>query len=242
MIQTERKPSGELKKAALRAAFPYTLPVLTGFLVLGIAYGILMNSKGYGFIATGLVSLFVFAGSMQFVAVGMLADGLQPLSLLLMTLMVNARHVFYGLSMLEKFRNTGWMKAYLIFGLCDETYSILCGTEAPEGADRRWFMFFITLLNHSYWVAGSLIGGLIGRALPFNSAGVDFALTALFVVILTGQWQKAKDRLPNVIGVVGAVLCRIFFGPEGFLIPAMIFILLSVSCLRKPLERRQARE
>lgn len=224
---------------ALRAAFPYTLPVLTGFLVLGMAYGVLMSSKGYGYYWPGLVSLFVFAGSMQFVAVGMLAGGPALWPVLLMTLMVNARHLFYGLSMLEKFKDVGWMKGYLIFGLCDETYSILCATEPPEGVDRRWFMFFVTLLDHSYWVAGSLIGGFLGMAIPFDSTGVDFALTALFVVILIGQWQGARDRLPNVIGVGGAVLCRLIFGPERFLIPAMLTILLAVTFLRKPLERRQ---
>jgi len=227
------------KRKAFRAAFPYTLPVLTGFLVLGMAYGILMSGKGYGFFWPGLVSLFVFAGSMQFVAVGMLAGGLTPVSVLMMTLMVNARHLFYGLSMLEKYRNIGWMKGYLIFGLCDETYSILCATEPPEGIDRRWFMFFVTFLNHFYWVSGSLIGGFLGMAIPFDSTGVDFALTALFVVILIGQWQGARDRLPNVIGVAGTVLCRLLFGPERFLIPAMLTILLSVTLMRKPLERRQ---
>lgn len=229
------------KIRALRAAFPYTVPVLTGFLVLGIAYGVLMSGKGYGYFWPGLVSLFVFAGSMQFVAAGMLPGGLDPLSILLITLMVNARHLFYGLSLLEKYRNLGWIKGYLIFGLCDETYSILCATEPPEGIDKRWFMFFVTFLNHLYWVSGSFIGGFIGMAIPFNNTGVDFALTALFIVILIGQWQGAKDRLPAVIGISGAILCRLIFGPERFLIPAMLVILLAVTCLRKPLERRQDR-
>ncbi|MDR0469331.1 MAG: AzlC family ABC transporter permease [Peptococcaceae bacterium] len=226
----------DARQKALKAAFPYTLPVLTGFLVLGIAYGILMSSKGYGLFWPGLVSVFVFAGSMQFVAVGMMAGGFDPVAVLLMTLMVNARHIFYGLSMLEKYRNTGWMKGYLIFGLCDETYSILCATDPPEGVDRRWFMFFITFLNHSYWVAGSFIGGFVGMAIPFEVAGIDFALTALFVVILIGQWQGARNRLPTVIGVAGSVVCRLLFGSDRFLIPAMLVILLSVTALRKPLD------
>ena len=227
------------RRKALRAAFPYTLPVLSGFLVLGMAYGVLMSSKGYGFIWSGLISLFVFAGSMQFVAMGMMAGGLEPVPLLLMTIMVNARHVFYGLSMLGKYRDTGWMKGYLIFGLCDETYSILCSTDPPEGVDRRWFMFFITLLDHFYWVAGSAVGGLLGMAIPFNVAGVEFSLTALFVVIFISQWQGARDRLPSLIGIAGAVFCRLIFGADRFLIPAMLVILLAVTGLRNPLERRQ---
>ncbi|MCL2166372.1 MAG: AzlC family ABC transporter permease [Clostridiales bacterium] len=230
-----------IMRKAFLAAFPYTIPVLSGFLVLGFAYGVLMASKGYSFLWAGFASLFVFAGSMQFLAAGMLPEGADPLSLFLITLMVNARHLFYGLSMLEKFRDTGWMRTYLIFGLCDETYSILCATEAPEGIDRRWFMFFITALHHLYWISGSLAGGLVGKALAFNTSGIDFALTALFTVILISQWQGAKDRLPNGIGIAGAVLCRLLFGPERFLLPAMLLILLSVTCLRKPLERRQSR-
>ena len=241
-ITTKEKPQKADRDAivkAFRAAFPYTVPVLTGFLVLGAAYGILMSSKGYGFFWPGLVSLFVFAGSMQFVAVGMLTGNPEPVSLLLMTIMVNARHLFYGLSLLGKYRNTGWMKTYLIFGLCDETYSIICATEPPEGVDKRWFLFFITFLNHFYWVSGSTLGGFLGMAIPFDSTGVDFALTALFVVILIGQWQAARDRLPAVIGLGGAVLCRLLFGADRFLIPSMLVILLAVTCLRKPLERRQ---
>ena len=231
-----------VRTKALQAAFPYTIPVLTGFLVLGIAYGILMSSVGYGFLWPALVSVFVFAGSMQFVAVGMLAEGFAPISLLLMTLMVNARHLFYGLSLLERYKNTGWMKPYLIFGLCDETYSILCSTEIPADVDRRWFMFFVTGLNHLYWVSGSAIGGLLGEVIPFDSTGIDFALTALFVVILIAQWQGAKDRLPTLIGIAGAILCRLAFGADRFLIPAMVVILASVTGLRPYLERRQEKD
>ena len=206
---------------------------------MGAAYGVLMSSKGYGFLWPALISLFVFAGSMQFVAAGMLGSGQTLVSVLLVTLMVNARHLFYGLSLLEKYRDTGWMKGYLIFGLCDETYSILCAAQPPEGVEKRWFMFFITLLHHLYWVAGSAMGGILGMAAPFPADGVDFALTALFVVIFIGQWQAARDRLPNVIGVACALFCRMLFGAENFLIPAMLMILLSAACLRKPLERRQ---
>ncbi len=232
---------GNIRKKALKAAFPYTIPVLTGFFVLGLAFGILMSSKGYGFFWPTLVSIVVFAGSMQFVAVGMMAGGLEPLSIILMTLMVNARHLFYGLSMLEKYRGTGWMKPYLIFGLCDETYSILCTTEPAEGVDKNWFMFFVTLLNQIYWVVGSTVGGFIGMVIPFDTTGIDFALTALFIVIFLTQWQNIKGRPSALIGIICTVICRLLFGPDGFLIPAMLCILLTVTVLRQPLEKRYDR-
>ena len=221
---------------ALRAAFPYTIPVLSGFLMLGMAFGILMDSKGYGGLWPPLVSAFVFAGSMQFVAVGLLADGFAPVSLLMITLMVNARHLFYGISLLSQYRDTGWMKPYLIFGLCDETYSILCTTQQPQGVDRRWFMFFVTLLHQSYWVLGSGIGSFLGMVIPFSPKGIDFALTALFVVLFLGQWTTAKDKRPSVIGVAGTVLCRLVFGAESFLVPSLLVILLLMTVMRKPLE------
>jgi len=227
------------KLHALRAAFPYTIPVLTGFLVLGMAYGLLMASAGYGFVWAALVSVFVFAGAMQFIAVGMLAYGFDVAALVVVTFLVNARHLFYGLSMLERYKSTGWLKPYLIFGLCDETYSILCSAEPPPHIDRRLFMFFVTMLNHVYWIVGTIIGALLGGAIPFNVAGVDFALTALFTVIFIGQWQTAKDRIPSCLGVACALVCRLIFGPEQFLIPAMIVILAAVTGLRATLERRQ---
>jgi 4-azaleucine resistance transporter AzlC len=214
--------------------------VLTGFLVLGTAFGILMSAKGYGYFWPPFVSLIVFAGSMQFAAVGLLAGGLAPMPLILVTLAVNARHVFYGLSMLEKYRGAGWMKPYLIFGLCDETYAILCGTEPAEGVDKHWFMFFVTLLNQLYWVAGSALGSFIGMMIPFNTAGIDFALTALFVVIFLTQWRDGKGRPAALIGIVCAVICRLLFGAGGFLVPAMLCMLLAVTLLRRPLEKRHS--
>jgi 4-azaleucine resistance transporter AzlC len=228
----------QIIKTALKAAFPYTIPVLTGFLVLGAAFGILMSTKGYGVLWAVFVSLIVFAGSMQFAAVGMLAGGLAPVPIILVTLAVNARHVFYGLSMLEKYRGAGWMKPYLIFGLCDETYAILCGRPPDEGVDKYWFMFFVTLLNQLYWVAGSALGGLIGMILPFDATGIDFALTALFIVIFLTQWQSAKGRPAALIGIASALACRLLFGAGNFLVPAMLCMLLAVTLLRRPLEKR----
>ena len=225
------------KIKALKAAFPHTIPVMTGFLFLGIAYGILMNSKGYNFGWSILMSIFVFAGSMQYVAINLLSVAFNPLNALLMTIMVNARHLFYGLSMLEKFKGTGNKKPYLIFGLIDETFSILCSTEPPEGVDRGWFMFFITLLNHIYWVTASALGGILGSMFSFNTKGIDFVMTALFVVIFINQWKSQKQHLPAVIGIAASVLCLLLFGSGGFIIPSMILIIGALIIFRKPFEK-----
>lgn len=226
------------KWKALESAFPYTIPVLTGYLVLGTAFGILMNSKGYSCIWVVLVSLFIYAGSMQFVAISLIASGFNPLYACFITLMVNARHLFYGISMLSKFKGMGKKKPYLMFGLTDETFSILCSTQPPEGVDRGWFMLFVTLLNHIYWVLGSLIGSILGSLITFNTKGIDFILTALFVVIFINQWKSTKNHLPVLIGVGSSILCRLLFGANNFIIPSMILIVLLVTILQKKIETR----
>lgn len=229
------------KTKALKAAFPHTIPVFTGFMFLGIAYGILMNSKGYGFLWTVLMSLLAFAGSAQYLAITALTSVFNPVSALLLTLIVNARHLFYGISMLDKYKGTGRLKPYLIFGLCDETFSITCSTEAPEGVDRNWFFFFITLLNHLYWVSGSAIGALLGYMVSFNTKGLDFVLTALFVVIFMGQWKSTEDHRPAVIGVLASLICLLLFGKSHFIIPSMLAILATLSLFRKKLSTREER-
>lgn len=223
------------KTKALKAAFPHTIPVFTGFTFLGIAYGILMNSKGYGFGWIVLMSLMAFAGSAQYVAITSLTSIFNPIYALLLTLMVNARHLFYGISMLDKYKGTGKFKPYLIFGLCDETFSIICSTKPPEGVNRNWFMFFITLLDHGYWVLGSALGGLLGYMVSFNTKGLDFVLTALFVVIFIGQWKTQKNHKPAVIGVVCSIICLIVFGQSNFIIPSMIAILVVLTIFRRKL-------
>lgn len=222
----------KVKTKALKAAFPHTLPVFAGFTFLGIAYGILMNSKGYGFGWTVLVSLLVFAGSAQYIAITFLTTVFNPVYALLMTLMVNARHLFYGISLLSKYKNSGKLKPYLIFGLCDETFSIVSSTEPPEGVDRNWFNFFITVLDHSYWVLGSAIGSLVGSLVTFNTKGLDFVLTALFVVIFVGQWKTQKNHLPAIIGVLCSVVCLLIFGQSRFIIPSMIAILAALTLFK----------
>lgn len=220
---------------AFAAAFPHTIPVLTGFGILGLTFGILMRTRGYGVDITTLMSTVVFAGSLQYVALTLLTAVFSPLSALAITFLVNARHLFYGLSLLEKFRDTGRYKPYLIFGLCDETFSILCSTDPPEGVKRTLFMFYITLLDHSYWIAGSALGAWLGQFVRFDTRGMDFVLTALFVVIFINQWQQRKNRRPALIGLAIAVVCLLIFGSSTFMLPAMGGILLVLTILRKPL-------
>ena len=225
---------------ALRAAFPHTLPVLAGFGFLGVTYGILMNVSGFAFWQTALISLTVFAGSMQFVAVNLLLSAFDPLAAFFMTLMINARHLFYGISMLDKYKGLGIKRFYLIFGMCDETFSINCTATPPPSVDRGLFMLSVTALDHFYWVAASTIGGLFGGLIRFKTEGLDFAMTALFVVILTEQLRDKKSRPTALLGLILSALCLVLFGADRFVIPAMVAILLSLSLLKRVLERGEA--
>ena len=226
-----------MKRQALKAAFPYTIPVLTGYLFLGISYGVLITSSGFPFWMPMLTSLTVFAGSMEFVLVNLLLDGFNLLQAFLMTLMINARHLFYGISMLDRYKGMGWKKLYLIFGLTDESFSVNCVTDPPEGVDRSWFVFFVTLLDHCYWFVGASLGGIFGSIIRFNTEGLDFVMTAMFVVIFLEQWKKEKKHLSSLLGLILPILCLFLFGADSFMIPAMIAILLGLTAVRKPLER-----
>ncbi|MHB1315325.1 MAG: AzlC family ABC transporter permease [Christensenellales bacterium] len=230
------------KIRALKAAFPHTLPICAGFLFLGFAYGIYMNSKGFSFLYPLLLSLTVFAGSMQFVAVNLLVSSFQPLYALALTLMVNARHLFYGLSMLEKYKGTGKKKLYLIFGMCDETFSVNCAADIPEDIDRGWFMLFVTLLNQLYWVTGATLGGILGSLITINTKGIDFVLIALFVVIFLDQWLSQNKHMPASIGVIASTVCLIVFGSGSFIIPAMLLILLLLSVMRNHLSSKEVKK
>ncbi len=227
------------KTDALKAAFPNTIPVMMGYLFLGFAFGVLLQTKGYSFIWAILMSLFIYAGSMQFVAINFFAGGISMLSMALMTLMVNIRHVFYGLAMLTKFKDTGKKKPYLIFSLTDETFSLLCSAKAPEGVNKNWFLFFISLLDQIYWIAGSALGGLLGSILPFNTKGIDFAMTALFVVIFVEQWKSNKNHVPALTGLVGSAVCLLIFGTSNFILPSMAVIVLVMTVFRKNLEEEK---
>lgn len=220
---------------SLRAAFPFTIPVLTGFLFLGMAYGILMSAKGYGPVWSFLMSALCFCGSMQFVAITLLTSAFHPLGAFLMTLMVNARHLFYGISMLEKYKGTGKIKGLLIFWMCDETFSINCSAEPPEGIEKGEFYFWTSFLDYSYWVIGSVLGGVAGNILHFNTEGLDFVLTALFVVIFLEQCREKKNRIPAWIGAGCSVLALVIFGADQFIIPAMFAIVAALAVCRNRL-------
>ena len=224
------------KRRALKAAFPYTVPIFAGFAFLGLAYGIFMHSKGFSFIWPMLMSMTIFAGSMEFVAADLLCAAFHPFYAFFLTLMVNARHLFYGISMLDKFKGTGSKKWYLIFGMCDESFSINQSVEPPEGVDRGWFMFFVTLLNQCYWVLGATVGGLLGNLVTFNTQGIEFVMTALFTAILVNQWREHR---PVLTGLALSAVCLVIFGKTNFILPAMALILAVLTLLRKPIERGQ---
>lgn len=214
-------------KKTIKNAFISTIPVLTGYLVLGFGFGIILKTSGYGILLALIMSLFIYAGSMQYVAVGLLTSGASWIVAAFTTLMVNARHLFYGISMLDRYKGTGKRKPYLIFALTDETYSLLCNeNQKIEEEQKKNYYFFVSLFNHIYWVLGSVIGALIGTIVNFNTEGIDFALTALFITIFVEQWLSSKKHFPAIIGVCVSVICLIIFGSEKFLIPTMIIILL----------------
>lgn len=234
----ERKLKGHKKwKKAFLAAFPHTIPIFAGFWFLGLTYGIYMNVSGFSFWYPMLMSLMIFAGSVEFVAVNLLLGAFDPLKAFVMTLMINARHLFYGISMLDKYKGTGVKKFYLIFGMCDESFSINYTADIPEDVDKGWFMFFVTLLNHFYWFFGATLGGIFGSLIHFNTEGLDFVMTAMFVVIFMEQWMKDKEHTGAILGIFLSVLCLIVFGADDFIIPSMIAILGTLTVLRKPLEK-----
>ncbi len=228
-------------RAALRAAFPYTIPILTGFLVLGMAYGIYMNVSGFSTLWSMGISLAVFAGSMQFVAVDLLLAPFNPLGALLLTLMVNARHLFYGISMLEKYKKVGKKRWYMIFGLIDETFSINCTVSIPDGVVPSLFYFYVTLLNQCYWVAGATLGGLFGELLHFNTTGLDFVMTALLFVLFLEQLLKEKNYFSAFTGVGVSLLCLALFGAQHFIIPAMLAI-VGILLLARPAKKGRAQQ
>jgi len=226
------------KTKALKAAFPYTIPVMLGYLFIGIAFGVLFENKGYNFIWAILMSTLVYAGSMQYVAINFFTGGISLVTIVFITLMVNIRHVFYGLSMIDKFKTMGKLKPYMIFSLTDETYSLLCLTDTPKDVNKNYFLFFIALLNQSYWVIGSFIGSVAGSLITFNSEGIDFAMTALFTVIFVEQWLFCISHIPAITGVLITVICLILFGAENFLLPSMLLILIVLTIFRNKIESK----
>ena len=226
-------------KQLLKTVVLTTVPVMAGYLILGMAFGILLADKGYNVLWALLMSTTIYAGSMQFVAVDLLSSGAAFLSAALMTLLVNARHLVYGISMLTKYRDMGKAKPYLVFALTDETYALLCG-DPPEGVDRKWFYLLVSACDQVYWIVGSVLGTLIGSALTINTDGIDFAMTALFVVIFVEQWLTNRDHVPALLGLGLTLVCLLIWGTERFLIPAMVLIVLVLSAREVIRGRREA--
>ena len=222
---------------AFRAAAPQTVPVFAGYLVLGMGYGIYVQSLGLPVWMPMLMGTVVYGGSLEFVLASLLLGAFSPLSAFLMALMIQARHLFYGLAMLERYKGYGLRSFYMIFAMSDETFSITCSAEPPQGIDRGWFMFFITLLDQFYWVASAGLGAVVGSMLPFSTKGVDFVMTAMFVVIFLNQWEKEKQHYSGIIGLAVPLVCLVLFGSGSFLLPSMACILVLLLVLRKPIER-----
>ena len=227
-----------IQLAALKAAFPHTIPIFAGFWFLSLAYGIYMHVSGFSFWYPMAMSAIIFGGSLEFVAVSMLLSPFAPLQTFLITLMIQARHLFYGLSMLDKYKDTGAKKIYLIYGMCDETFSINYTANIPDGIDKGWFYFFVTLLDQIYWVGGATLGGLLGNLIHFDTNGLDFVMTAMFVVIFLEQWMKEKHHFSAWIGLLSSVVCLLLFGADNFMIPTMVCILAFLLFLKNPIESK----
>lgn len=232
----------EREEMTKKYAFKQSLPVMAGYIVLGMGFGILLKTKGYGVVWAFFMSLFIYAGSMQYVTINLLAGGATILTAALMTFMVNARHLFYGISMIERYRNTEPYKPYLIFGLTDETYSLVCSGNVPEDVDEKKYYFVLTLLNQCYWIIGSVVGSLLGNLITFNTAGIEFSMTALFLVVFVDQWKSTKNHTSAVVGVGTSVVCLLIFGAENFLIPTMIAITVMLTVLRRKLNIQETEE
>lgn len=225
-----------MRRKALKAAFPCTIPIFTGFWFLGLTYGIYMKVSGFSFVYPMLMSLLIFGGSLEFITVEMLLSPFAPLQVFIMALLIQARHLFYGISMLGKFKGTGWKKFFLIFGMCDETFSVNYTAKIPKGVDKGWFMLWVTFLNQFYWVSAATTGGLIGSLLKFDTTGISFVMTAMFVVIFLEQWLKEKNHVSSLMGIAVSVLCLICFGADSFMLPTMAAIVLLLTLSRKKLE------
>lgn len=226
-----------IRRRALKAAFPYTVPIFASFWFIGLTYGVYMNVAGFSFVYPMLMSMTIYGGSLEFITVSMLLSPFAPVSCFFLALMVQARHLFYGISMLEKYRGLGWKSFFLIFGMCDESFSVNFSAEIPPDVDRGWFMLFVTALNWLYWVTGATIGGLAGSLIGFSTEGMDFVLTALFVVILLEQLFKEKKHYSAFIGIGVSLLCLVIFGADSFLLPAMAGILCLLTLFRGRIEK-----
>ena len=228
------------KNKTIKTAFIKTIPVMAGYIVLGAGFGILMRNAGFGVLISFLMSVFIFAGSMQYVGVSLLATSASVLTTAITTFMVNARHIFYSVSMIEKYKNTMPYKPYLIFGLTDETYSLLCDIKVEDDIDKNKFYFFVTLFNQIYWIIGCTLGNAVSNLLPFDTAGIEFSMTAIFIASFTEQWITHKNHLPAIIGVLSTIICLFIFEKNNFLIPSMLLITIILTFLKNNMEVKNA--
>lgn len=228
-----------MRRKALKAAFPYTLAIFTGYWFLGLSYGIYMHAEGFSFVYPLFMSMLIYGGSLEFIAVEMLLSPFAPVQALIMAFLIQARHLFYGISMLEKFKGLGAKKFYLIYGMSDETFSVNYSAKVPEGVDKGWFMVFVTLLNQIYWVSAATCGALLGSLLKFDTGGISFVMTSMFVVIFLDQWLKEKQHISSLIGLGVSIVCLAVFGADSFMIPTMLIIIGLLALCRKPLEKKE---
>lgn len=228
-----------MNKKAFKTVFLDTVPVMTGYLFLGISFGILLGETGYGLPWAFAMALFMYAGSAQFLAVGLLANHASILSSAVAIFLLNARHIFYGISLIDTYKGTGKKKPYLIFALTDETYSLVTQNQPPEGMKRHTYCFLVSLFDHIYWVAGCVIGSVAGDLIPISFEGIEFVLTALFVTLFTEQWLSSKNHFPAIVGVVSTALCLLIFGKDIFLIPSMVLIAILLTTTRKTGKRKE---
>lgn len=228
--------------SVIRQAFYKSLPILAGYIILGIGFGILLRNAGYGVLWALTMSCFIFAGSMQYVGVGLIAGSASVITTILTTVMVNARHLFYSISMIERYKDAGKYKPYLIFSLTDETYSLLCDGQVPDERSGNLYRFLVSLFNQCYWITGSIIGNLLGSILPFSTKGIEFSMTALFIASFTEQWISEKNHIPALTGLACSLLCLLVLGPEHFLIPAMLLITLVLTIVQKQIPFKEEAE
>ena len=225
-----------MRSKTVKLAFLKSLPVMAGYIVLGIGFGILLRKAGYGVLWAFAMSTLIYGGSMQYVGVDLIAGGASIITTAITTFMVNARHLFYSISMLRVYKNSGKYKPYLIYSITDETYSLLCDGNTPEGAEPELYRFLVSLFDHTYWIIGGVLGNLLGAVLPFSSAGLEFSMTALFIAAFVEQWLASGDHIPAITGALSTLACLLIFGSENFLIPSMLLITLVLTILRGRLE------
>lgn len=236
-MENKREKLQILKRAAF-VALPHSLPILAGYAFLGLTYGISMSAHGFHPLYTLFMSTFIFGGSAQIVAVSLLSGGFDPINTFIVNIVLSARHIFYGIAMLEKYKGLGLKKVYMIFGMVDETFSINFTAQPPKDVNKGWFMFFVTLFNHFYWIVGSTLGAVFGTLIKFNTEGIEFVMTAMFVVIFLGQWKKDKSHLSAISGILLSAICLVVFGKDNFIIPSMIAILVALALSRSYLEKK----